>query len=131
MEKSDCIFCKIVDGEVPAHIVFENSDYMAFLDINPHVEGHTIVIPKKHYRWVYDIKNIGEYWETIQTVTKQIDRALKPEFLNYFTYGMDAPHAHVHILPRKSMKEKDILPKQPKDMPSTEELHKLAKKIRD
>ena len=56
----DCIFCKIVSKEIPAHIVYEDGDFMVFLDIHPHTPGHVQVIPKQHVRWVWDVPDVGE-----------------------------------------------------------------------
>jgi len=95
----DCIFCKIVKGEIPAYKVFENEIYLAFLDVAPNVKGHTLLIPKKHYRWVYDVPDFGEYWLTALNITKGMQQAFDTNYVNYYTYGA-VPHAHIHILPR-------------------------------
>lgn len=105
----DCIFCKIVSGEMPYYKVYENENFLAFLDIYPRVKGHTLVIPKKHYHWVYDVPEFGEYWESVLEVTRKIQRSLMPKLINYFTYGIDVSHAHIHVLPRFT--ETEFLPK--------------------
>ena len=69
----NCIFCKIIKGDIPSHKVYEDENYFAFLDIRPLNPGHTLVIPKKHYRWVWDVENIGEYYE----ITSKIANAIK------------------------------------------------------
>jgi len=124
---NDCIFCKIVAGEIPSYKVYEDDKYLAFLNINPHVEGHTLVIPKEHFRWTCDVPYFGEYWETVLKVTKKLQKNLDHTFINYFTYGLDVPHAHVHVLPRTEENQKIIIP-DVLDV-SSEELEKLAKKI--
>jgi len=96
----DCIFCKIAKGEMPCHKIAEDDDFIAFLDIKPFTVGHTMVIPKKHYRWTYDVPNFGEYWEFVKMVTQKINQGLKPFFVTYLTMGMQVNHAHVHIIPR-------------------------------
>ena len=96
----NCIFCKIVRGEAPAYKIYEDENFMAFLDIHPAVKGHTLVIPKTHYRWVYDVPNFGQYWEAALKVTKAIQKAYHPEFIRYITYGIHVSHAHIHILPQ-------------------------------
>lgn len=127
---SDCIFCKIVTHELPSHTVFESDDFIAFLDIFPTVPGHTLVIPKKHARWVYDVPNFGAYWEAVLTVTNAIQKALKPQFVNYFTYG-EVPHAHIHILPRFD-DIKQVPPIVPREQLTVtqEELAEMAARIR-
>ena len=68
----DCIFCKIVAGEIPSHKVYEDSDYLAFLDIRPLNPGHTLVVPKKHYRWVWDDPDIGKYYQAVGRVANLV-----------------------------------------------------------
>src|SRR3989338_7545418 len=96
----NCIFCQIVAGKSPCYKVYEDNLFIGFLDIYPHVEGHTLLIPKKHYRWVYDYPEFGRYWQTTLVVTRAIQKALSPAFITYLTIGVDVAHAHIHILPR-------------------------------
>lgn len=97
----DCIFCKIVKGEIPAHKVYEDDNFLAFLDINPVSLGHTLLIPKTHYRWVYDVPNCGEYWQIAQELAINIkNSSLNPDFVSFLTMGNEVPHAHIHIIPR-------------------------------
>jgi len=96
----DCIFCKIAKKEVPAIIVYEDKDYMAFLSINPLNPGHTLVIPKKHYRWVWDIPNIGEYYEVVGKIANALRKAFKTEWVVSVVFGEQVPHAHVWLVPR-------------------------------
>lgn len=98
---SDCIFCKIVKGEIPCHKVYEDDKFLAFLDINPVSPGHTLLIPKTHYRWVYDVPNFGEYWQIAQKIAINIKNSpLNPEYISFLTMGNEVPHAHIHIIPR-------------------------------
>lgn len=102
----DCIFCKILKGEIPAHTVYEDEHVYAFLDISQWTRGHTLIIPKKHVRNVYELND-----ETATVVAKAIPkvaRALKEAFdpigLNIINNN-DKPHQtvnhfHVHLLPR-------------------------------
>jgi histidine triad (HIT) family protein len=96
----DCVFCKIIRGEIPSYKVYEDADFMAFLDIKPINKGHVIVIPKRHYRWTWDVPGFGEYWEVIKKVTTTIIKSLSAEKVQYITLGEAVPHAHVHIVPR-------------------------------
>ena len=121
----NCIFCQIVDGKIPCFKIYEDSDFLAFLDINPASKGHTLVIPKKHYQWVYDVPNFGKYWETALQVTKKVQKALKPIYISYFTHGILVPHAHIHIIPRYDTEK--ILPAQTKG--NFEELKKIQETI--
>ena len=96
----DCIFCKIAKGEIPCHKIFEDRDFLAFLDAFPFCRGHTLVIPKKHYRWVWDVPNLEAYFSVVGKVVSHYQRELKDEFVASIIWGMEIPHAHIQILPR-------------------------------
>ena len=96
----DCVFCKIVKGELPCWKIYEDKDFLAFLDIAPFSEGHTLLIPKKHYRWVWDYPNIGRYFETARKIIKHFRQATSDEFVASIIWGKDVPHAHIQILPQ-------------------------------
>ena len=99
----DCIFCKIVKGEIPCHKIYEDDNFFAFLDINPISHGHTLLIPKIHYRWVYDVLEFGEYWQVAKKITLAIKNcSLNPEYVSFLTMGKEVEHAHIHIIPRSS-----------------------------
>jgi histidine triad (HIT) family protein len=100
----NCIFCKIVNKEIPAHIVYENKDFMAFLDINPKSPGHCQVIPKKHYRWVWDVPNIGEYSKVVQKIAKALQKAFKTEWVLSKIIGDEVEHAHIWVFPNSEVK---------------------------
>ena len=96
----DCIFCKIAKGDIPCQKLVEDNNFLAFLDNKPFAIGHTLVIPKIHYSWTYDVPNFGEYWVFVHKVTKIIQEKYKPLFVSYLTMGNEISHAHIHILPR-------------------------------
>lgn len=102
----DCIFCKIVNKEIPCYKVYEDDLFIGFLDIFPRVVGHTLLIPKKHYRWVYDVPEFELYWAVALKLTSALQKALSPSFTTYVTHGLEVPHAHIHIMPRA---EKDTM----------------------
>ncbi len=97
----DCIFCNIVKGLMPAYKIYEDDMCLAFLDIFPRVKGHTLLIPKKHYRWVYDVPEFGAYWETARTVAKVVQQSTNARFTSFVTVGEAVHHAHIHILPQQ------------------------------
>lgn len=105
---NDCIFCKIARGEVPSHKVYENADFVAFLDINPRAPGHTLVIPKEHHRWVWDVPNVGAYFEIARNIAKAQQKAFGAEMILCRVTGEEVPHAHVWIFPdvKKAIGEK-------------------------
>lgn len=96
----DCIFCKIVKKEMPSYHVYEDEEFLGFLDIFPRVKGHTLLIPKKHHTWVYDVPNFGQYWEAALKITRATQKVFDPHFVSYVTHGLEIPHAHIHIMPR-------------------------------
>lgn len=100
MAARNCIFCKIVAGEIPSYKVYEDEDFFAFLDIGPLNSGHTLVVPKKHFNWVHEVEPFGQYWEIAQRVAKAAVRALGADHVNFITLGYEVPHAHIHVIPR-------------------------------
>jgi histidine triad (HIT) family protein len=95
----DCIFCKIVRGEIPSTKVYEDDSFLAFLDIRPQSPGHTLVIPKEHYRWVWDVPNVGEYFEVVKKIALAQRKAFGTEMIISKVVGEEVPHAHVWIFP--------------------------------
>lgn len=96
----DCVFCKIVVGEIPSYKIYEDADYLAFLDLCPRTEGHTIVIPKEHYEWVWDSPDLGGYFEVVGKVARHF-RKVTGEGVRSDIYGWEVPHAHIHVKPGK------------------------------
>ena len=103
MENKDCIFCKIVSGEIPAHKVYEDENFLAFLDINPTSPGHTQVIPKEHVRWVWDCKNVGAYFEVVKKIALAQRKAFDTEWILSKIVGDEVPHAHIWVFPNKEV----------------------------
>ena len=97
---SDCVFCQIVSGEIPCHKVYEDTDFLAFLDVKPLSIGNSLLIPKKHYRWVYDVPNFSQYWQIAQKIALASLKALKADSISFLTLGYEIPHAHIRIIPR-------------------------------
>lgn len=97
-----CIFCKIAKKETPSEIVYEDMDFLAFLDINPRAPGHVQVIPKKHYRWVWDVPNIGKYFEIVRKIAKAQQKAFSSELVRSQVFGDEIAHAHVWVWPNSS-----------------------------
>lgn len=103
MNESDCIFCKIVSGDIPAHKVYEDDDFLAFLDIHPQSPGHVQVIPKEHVRWVWDHKNVGEYFKVAQKVALAQRKAFNTNWILSKIVGDEVPHAHIWVFPNKEV----------------------------
>ncbi|MFA6445938.1 MAG: HIT domain-containing protein [Candidatus Paceibacterota bacterium] len=96
---NNCIFCKIINKEIPAYILYEDDDFLAFLDIRPLSPGHTLVIPKKHYRWVWQVEDIGKYFEMVQKVAQALQKSFGTDAIHSKIIGEEVEHAHVWIYP--------------------------------
>jgi len=104
---SDCIFCKIVSGEIPSTVIYEDDDVLVFMDIAPIIKGHALVIPKAHYDPVTDTPDATV--SRLHLVAKQIAAAqmngLAADGVNIMqnngkAAGQEVPHVHVHVIPR-------------------------------
>ncbi|MBI2048747.1 MAG: HIT domain-containing protein [Parcubacteria group bacterium] len=93
----DCVFCKIVAGNVPAEKVYEDETYLAFLDIRPLSAGHTLVIPKAHHRWVWDVADAGAYFETAKKIALAIKDAFGNDAVHSKIVGDEVHHAHIWV----------------------------------
>ncbi len=108
-----CIFCKIIRGEIPSYKVYEDNLFFGFLDIFPLSKGNTLLIPKKHYRWVNDVDEFGNYWEAARTISRLIEKRLGASSISYLTYGEEVPHAHIRIIPRYSNEDNYLTLREP------------------
>lgn len=103
MSETDCIFCKIVRGEIPSYKVYEDEHFLAFLDIHPQAPGHTQVIPKEHHRWVWDHPDVGAYFEVAKKVALAQRKAFNTDFILSKIVGDEVPHAHIWIYPNSEV----------------------------
>lgn len=101
-----CIFCKIVQGTIPAHRVFEDGETFAFLDINPLFPGHVLVAPKPHFATLYDVpaERVGSLFQVAQLLGKAVESALEADgtFVAINNrVSQTVPHLHIHVIPRR------------------------------
>ncbi len=98
---SDCLFCRIAAGELPAHKVYEDDHVLAFLDLHPIREGHVLVIPRAHHVWFEDLPE--DLATRITTCAQRLARGMKRiygvERVSLFYTGIHVPHAHAHVVP--------------------------------
>ncbi|MBQ6732674.1 MAG: HIT family protein [Paludibacteraceae bacterium] len=124
------IFSRIVAGEIPCYKIAETEKFFAFLDINPLVKGHTLVIPKQEVDYIFDLSD--EDLAGMQIFAKIIAGAIKRAFpcikVGQAVLGLEVPHAHIHLIPMQS--EKDMLFSNPKLKLTPEEFEEIASKIR-
>ena len=125
------IFTKIINREIPGHIVAENNDFIAFLDINPLVMGHTLVVPKEEVDYVYDLEDqvLADLNIFCKKVGKAIENVVPCERIGIAVIGLEVPHTHVHLIPLRTMD--DINFSRPKLNPTQEELADIAAQIRN
>ena len=124
----NCIFCKIVEKEIPCTKIYEDGDFLAFLDIEPVMDGHLLIIPKKHIVWMQDASD--EIVFGIFKLAKKLMHALKIglgcDYVSVSVVGKDIPHFHVHLNPRLL---NDRLPNWPTKKYKDGEMEQIAKKI--
>ena len=100
----DCVFCKIVKGEIPSHKVYEDADFLAFLSIYTLSPGHTLIITKKHYRWVWDVPNVGDFFGVAKKIALAQKKAFDTDFVLAKIIGEEVPHAHIWVYPDNKVK---------------------------
>ncbi|UBM60913.1 HIT family protein [Marinilongibacter aquaticus] len=123
------IFTKIVNGDIPAHKIAEDADYLAFLDAFPCAKGHVLVIPKQEVDYIFDMPD--SLYLGLMAFAKKIEPAIKKAVpckrVGIAVIGLEVPHAHVHLIPMNSMADMDFGSKLKL---SQEELATIAESIR-
>ncbi len=123
------ILSKIVAGEIPSYKVAEDDKFYAFLDINPLVKGHTLVVPKKEVDYIYDLSD--EELAAMHVFAKHVALAIQKAFpcrkVGEAVIGLEVPHAHIHLIPIQN--ESDMLFSNPKLKLSDEEFKSIAERI--
>ncbi|MCD6598418.1 MAG: HIT family protein [Bacteroidales bacterium] len=124
------IFSKIAKGEIPSYKITEDERYFAFLDINPLVKGHTLIIPKKEIDYLFDLNDdlLAGMIIFSKRVAKAIEKAVPCKRIGVAVLGLEVPHAHIHLVPLNS--EADISFSKPKLKLTETEFQEIAKKIR-
>ena len=123
------IFAKIINGEIPSHKVYEDENFLAFLDIRPMVTGHTLVIPKKEVDYLFDM-NPEEYTSLLlaaQKVAKGIKKSVPCTKVGMTVIGLEVPHAHVHLMPINNVGDMSF--KNPVVEMTQSEMNQLAQLI--
>lgn len=130
---NDCIFCKIIKKEIPGKIIYEDDVCLAFLDLSQATYGHTLVVPKKHYKNILEVddETLAHVMKVVKALANQIVEKLEAKGVNVLTNtnevaGQTVPHFHVHILPRYDEKELKI---EFTDHSQESDLEKIYQKI--
>ena len=125
------IFSKIIAGEIPSYKVAENEQFYAFLDINPLVKGHTLVVPKREVDYIFDLEDeeVAAMHVFAKGVALAIQQAFPCKKVGEAVIGLEVPHAHIHLIPIQN--ESDMLFSNPKLKLSGEEFVAIAKAINE
>lgn len=124
------IFSKIVSGEIPAHVVAETTEFLAFLDVSPLTMGHVLVIPKQEIDYIFDMDEESYFGLTLfaKIVAEGVKKAFPCIKVGMAVIGLEVPHVHIHLIPMNAVSDMNFSKEKLK--PSEEELAEAAAKIR-
>lgn len=124
------VFTKIINGEIPSYKIAESENYYAFLDIRPLMKGHTLVIPKQETDYIFDVEDdvLAGLMIFAKKVGKAIEATITCNRLAVCVYGLEVPHAHIHLIPMNKMRDASFS-KKPLQL-STTEFQEIAAAIR-
>jgi len=129
----DCIFCKIIKGEIPAAKIYEDNNFLAFLDISPVNKGHTLVVPKEHYENLMETPDelVRDLWVVVKKVALAVKKTVKADGLNFCANNGQAAgqiifHTHIHVIPRFTS---DHFKNWPNQKYNNGEIEKVAEEI--
>jgi histidine triad (HIT) family protein len=129
----NCLFCKLVNKEIPALVVYEDDDTISFMELNPSAPGHVMVILKKHGNNIleYSQNELGKLMSSVQKVAKKIEKALEPDSISIGINHKErrgVPHLHVHLIPRWENDKGSIIQSVVKNKPK-ESREAIAEKL--
>lgn len=135
MKKEDCVFCKIVSGDIPSNTIYENSEFKVIMDASPAAKGHVLVLPKEHYKDIYDIdaETAGKLFQLAAVVARALKEVLNCDGLNILQNngviaGQTVFHFHMHLIPR--YEDDDVTVKWEGHSMDAEEMDQLRRDIR-
>lgn len=117
----NCIFCRIVKGEIPCYKIWEDDKALAFLSVDPHTPGHTLVIPKSHTDYMFDLEDdlMAHLFVSAKKISKALKLAFSPQSgkIGLLVIGLQVPHAHIHLVPLSNEKDINMGIERPKVLP--------------
>lgn len=130
--ENDTIFGKIIRGEIPATKVYEDEQFLAFLDINPVTKGHTLLIPKQQYTWIHEVPDelIALIFVKAKELINALRKGLPCDYVQVGVVGNEVPHFHIHLIPRQHTDNPAITSRPHVPYENSEEVHTVAEKIR-
>ncbi len=122
------IFTKIINGEIPCYKIAENTNFIAFLDVNPNAKGHTLVVPKKEVNKLFDLdkKTYQELMSFSREIAIALEKAIPCKRIGMSVIGLEVPHVHVHLIPLQKMEDIQF---NKKENFTTEQMQEIAKSI--
>ncbi len=128
LKMEGCVFCKIIEGILPAHKIWEDEHFLAILDINPNTPGHTLLLPKIHEPYVFDLKPVlySSLFELAQKLSKPILEVSQAKRIGMVIQGFTVPHVHLHLIPMNDLNDLENARATPA---SETELSSMASKI--
>ena len=125
------IFTKIIQGEIPSYRIAEDDQFYAFLDINPLVKGHTLVVPKREVDYIFDLTDaeLAAMHVFAKHVALAIESVIPCKRIGVAVMGLEVPHAHIHLIP--ITKESDMIISNPKLKLSDDEFQRIARQINE
>lgn len=128
----ECLFCKIINGEIPCYKIYENDYVLAFLDINPDSDGHTLIIPKKHFTDIDDIDNVvlNEVFEAAKIVKKELETKLNCDGMTLLQNNgsvQEVKHFHLHLKPQYKDKNSIEITKHNEFIKDVKEIYETIK----
>jgi histidine triad (HIT) family protein len=124
------IFSRIIAGEIPCYKIAETDDFIAFLDVNPLVKGHTLVVPKQETDYIFDLDDalLGKMTVFAKKIAKAVEKAIPCKRIGVAVIGLEVPHAHIHLVPLQ--KEGDLTFSNPRLKITPEEFSEITEKIK-
>ncbi|PCI98836.1 MAG: HIT family protein [Flavobacteriales bacterium] len=103
----DSIFTKIINKEIPAYIIEENNEFIAFLDVFPLAKGHTLVIPKKQVDYIFDLDEdtYARLWQFTKRISTKVESVIDCKRIGIAVIGLEVPHAHIHLVPINNVED--------------------------
>lgn len=125
----ETIFTRIIKGEIPCYKIAEDERFFAFLDINPLVQGHTLVVPKKHSSYIFDMgdQELADMMVFAKKVAKAMEKVIPCLRIGVAVIGLEVPHTHIHLVPLNE--ENDLNFRKQRPQIGKEEMQKIAEKI--
>jgi histidine triad (HIT) family protein len=126
---NDCVFCKVIQGVLPAHKIWEDEHFLAILDINPNTPGHTLLLPKIHVPYVFDLEEAlySSLFVVAKTLSQPLLKVTKAKRIGVVVQGFTVPHVHVHLVPMNDVHDLDDARATPA---SKSELSSMSLKLR-